>query len=221
MSFPSVNQTSSGRPHQVCHIGGGCTTESNSPVGAELQNSREFITVCSPASGKVLLGPRRSKLTAKLTNFPESSSSGLLPPFPAPSPALPVSSTTSAAQVAQPRGLRAGGFAVAREDRTFAGARPGFALTAHSFSAPGSCDLRGAVLACPVQPRSLSSMLKPRENNHKRNPETLLGVLSLNRSFESLPDTSRPRLGGSSAGGVRRGVAGAGIPGGRGRRAPG
>ena len=53
------------RPHQVCHIGGGCTTESNSPVGAELQNSREFIIVCSSASGKGLLGTQRSKLTAK------------------------------------------------------------------------------------------------------------------------------------------------------------
>ena len=50
LSFPSVNQTSSGGPHQVCHIGGGCTTGSNRPVGAELQNSREFIIICSPAS---------------------------------------------------------------------------------------------------------------------------------------------------------------------------
>ena len=25
LSFPSVNQTSSGQPHQVCHVGGGCT----------------------------------------------------------------------------------------------------------------------------------------------------------------------------------------------------
>ena len=155
LAFPSVNQTSSGRPHQVCHIGGECTTESNSPVGAELQDSRDFIIVCSPASGKVLLGPWRA-LRKTLTDFPESSSSGPLPPFPAPSPALPVSSTTSAAQVAQPRGLRAGGFGVAREDRTFAGARPGFVLTAHFFSASGTYDRRGAVLACPVQPRSLS-----------------------------------------------------------------
>ena len=65
LSFPSVNQTSSGGPHQVCHIGGGCTTGSNRPVGAELQNSREFIIVCSSASGKGLLGTQRSKLTAK------------------------------------------------------------------------------------------------------------------------------------------------------------
>ena len=162
LSFPSVNQTSSGRPHQVCHIGGGCTTGSNRPVGAELQNSREFIIVCSPASWQnPPRDPEKQAHRKTLTDFPESSSSsGPLPPFPAPSPALPVSSTTSAAQVAQPRGLRAGGFGVAREDRTFAGARPGFVLTAHSFSAPGSCDRRGAVLACTVQPRSLSRRLR-------------------------------------------------------------
>ena len=142
--------------------------ESNSPVGAELQNSREFIILCSPASGKVLLGPRRSKLTAKLTNFPESSSSGLLPPFPAPSPPLPVSSTTSAAQVAQLRGLRAGGFVVAREDRTFAGARPGFALTAHSFFAPGSCDLRGAVLAPGPAKITFRQVETPREQPQEK-----------------------------------------------------
>ena len=172
-----------------------------------------LLSFAHPQVAKSSQGPEEQAHRKTLTDFPESSSSGPLPPFPASSPVLPVSSTTSAAQVAQLRGLRAGGFGVAREDRTFAGARPGFALTSHSFSAPGSCDRRGAVLACPVQPRSLSSRLKPRENNHKRNPETLLGVFTLNRSFESRPDTSRPRLGGSSAGGVRRGVAGAGIPG--------
>ena len=162
LSFPSVNQTSSGRSHQVCHIGGGCTTGSNRPVGAELQNSREFIIICSPASWQnPPRDPEKQAHRKTLTDFPESSSSsGPLPPFPAPSPALPVSSTTSAAQVAQPRGLRAGGFGVAREDRTFAGARPGFVLTAHSFSAPGSCDRRGAVLACTVQPRSLQRRLR-------------------------------------------------------------
>ena len=86
LSFPSVNQTSSGRPHQVCHIGGGCTTESNSPVGAELQNSREVITVCSPASGKVLPGPRGASSPQNIDGFSRVKQQRPPPAFPSPLP---------------------------------------------------------------------------------------------------------------------------------------
>ena len=221
LSFPSVNQTSSGGPHQVCHIGGGCTTGSNRPVGAELQNSREFIIICSPASWQnPPRDPEKQAHRKTLTDFPESSSSsGPLPPFPAPSPALPVSSTTSAAQVAQPRGLHVGGFRVAREDRTFVGTRPGFVL-----SAPGSCDRRGAVLACRFSQGQVSLRLRlefATTKVPKLSSGFRFGVFSVTRPFESQPDAPWPRLGGSSAGCVRRGVAGARTPGGRGRGAPG
>ena len=201
LSFPSVNQTSSGGPHQVCHIGGGCTTGSNRPVGAELQNSREFIIICSPASWQnPPRDPEKQAHRKTLTDFPESSSSsGPLPPFPAPSPALPVSSTTSAAQVAQPRGLQVGGFRVAREDRTFVGTRPGFVL-----SAPGSCDRRDAVLACRFSQGQVSLRLRlefATTKVPKLSSGFRCGVFSVTRPFESQPDAPWPRLGGSSAGG--------------------
>ena len=126
-----------------------------------------LLSFAHPQVAKSSQGPEEQAHRKTLTDFPESSSSGPLPPFPAPSPALPVSSTTSAAQVAQLRGLRAGGFAVAREDRTFAGARPGFALTAHSF-APGSCDLRGAVLAPGPAKITFRQVETPREQPQEK-----------------------------------------------------
>ena len=60
--------------------------ESNSPVGAELQNSREFITVCSPASGKVLPGPRGASSPQNIDGFSRVKQQRPPPAFPSPLP---------------------------------------------------------------------------------------------------------------------------------------